>query len=253
MISANWPAPPNVRAYSTTRTGGFSQGNYAGLNLGDHVGDSLESVTKNRNALKRSLNWNFSPVWLQQTHGTYCKYLSKNKVNQALNRGSSQVEATIKADASYTDETHQICAILTADCLPILLANQQGTWVAACHAGWRGLADGVLQNTIKSYQGHFSELIAWIGPAISQRNFEVGEDVLQCFVSKDSSMKVLFQENDNLRYQFDLIGAAKKMLAQFSIATYGGEYCTYAAPQSFYSYRRDGQTGRIASLIWLDF
>ncbi|NTU35658.1 peptidoglycan editing factor PgeF, partial [Vibrio diabolicus] len=170
-IIPNWRAPKNVKAFASTRIGGFSTGLYQGLNLGTHVGDDLSLVEKNRAWLAQQANMPHAPIWLNQTHSTV--------VAQA-NEPTTQV---LDADGVFTSSSHVVCSAMTADCLPVLLTNTQGTQVAAVHAGWRGLANGIVENALALFSG---EVIAWLGPAIGPEAFEVGEDVLQAFVDVDS-------------------------------------------------------------------
>lgn len=243
LLLADWPAPANVHAMVTSRKQGHSHGNFAGFNLADHVGDEPDSVMQNRRSLQQLLEQEFAlrqqPFWLNQTHSTHCVAWQ----NKPL---------TLAADASYSNQAGQACVVMTADCLPLLLTNRQGSWVAACHAGWRGLANGVIENTLKCYTGDKADLIAWIGPAISTEYFEVGEDVRTIFIKKSADFAQFFDRNNRNRYQFDYIALAQRQLSAFGIQSYGGNLCSYADAERFYSYRRDGQTGRMASLIWFE-
>ena len=237
LIFPNWLAPNTIRAYSTTRLGGVSKEQYQGFNLAQHVDDESNAVDNNRQLLQQ-LVAHPPALWLEQVHS--------NRVIeydvQALND---------QADASFTSQTQQTCAIMTADCLPVLFCNQAGDWVAAAHAGWRGLADGVLLNTIKHYHGD-SPLMAWIGPAISQQHFEVGDDVRQVFIEQDSANKAYFIERANDKWLCDLAGIAEQQLQNNGVDVYLSNLCSFTDSERFYSYRRDGQTGRMASLIWIE-
>lgn len=239
----DWPAPSHVKAIVTTRLGGESQSVYSGFNLADHVGDDQQHVLTNRALLQRKLNLKRQPFWLNQTHSNRCVAWKETDLSK---------RKTTEADASYTHQAHQACVVMTADCLPILFTNQSGNWVAACHAGWRGLASGVIETTLKCYSGNQDDLIAWIGPAISQKHFEVGEDVRDVFVKLNPNSEGFFKLNLNQRYQFDFIGLARQMLVSQGLTVYGGDLCSYDDSLHFYSYRRDGQTGRMASLIWFE-
>ncbi len=241
-LALDWPAPKNVKAFVTTRQNGFSHSQYKGFNLATHVNDDFALVQKNRQALKTDLQLKAEPFWLEQTHSTHCvKWQDVAHLSQK-----------IEADASYSYFKEQVCVVMTADCLPILFTNRQGDWIAACHAGWRGLADGIVQNTVSQYSNEKTELIAWIGPALMQKHFEVGHDVKDIFVKQDENYLQFFQANQNARFQFDFIGLAKQILNSYGIKVYGGKHCSYSEQELFYSFRRDNQTGRMASLIWFD-
>lgn len=241
----DWPAPQNIKAYFTTRLGGQSNKPFDSFNLATHVSDKTEDVDSNRQFLSQQLALLKEPFWLKQNHTNRCVSVSTKKNIQAL---------LPEADASFTTNAQQPLVVMTADCLPLLLTNKEGSWVAACHAGWRGLANGVIQNTLSNYQGQLQDIIAWIGPAISQKNFEVGQDVFDAFnfFNGGNSHAAFFECNAHQRYQFDLIGLAKKLLMDMNICVYGGEYCTYSQNDFFYSYRKNNITGRMASLIWID-
>ncbi len=238
-ISPHWPAPNTVRAYTTTRIGGLSTGNYQGLNLGMHVGDENENVIKNRELLNNALNLPENPRWLAQVH-------SNHPVE------ASTIQQHTEADASYTTQSNVVCAILTADCLPILLCNHEGSEVAAIHAGWKGLATQVVANTIESMQSDVSELMAWIGPGISAALYEIGPEVKQAFIHQNSSYEAGFNTVQG-KLHADLNALAHIQLSLLGIKTiYSEKFCTYTDIQRFYSARRNGfHTGRMASLIWL--
>lgn len=240
FIQPKWPAPLSVKAVTTLRTGGVSHSPFDSFNLAMHVEDSLDDVTKNRHILQNHLALLSEPCWLNQTHSTKCVRLENSKQN-------------IEADASYTTQKNIICAILTADCLPILLCNKQGTLVSAIHAGWRGLAHGIIEKTIKTLPCETNELIAWLGPAIGPKHFEVGNEVKAAFLALDSATEKAFSLSVNNRFMCDIYTIARLQLIKLGIPTiYGGEYCTYSDTTNFYSYRRDGvKTGRMASLIWI--
>jgi len=239
FLDVDWPAAKPVRAVFTTRVGGVSDKPFASFNLGDHVGDLSERVAVNRARLKALIGIQNSPFWLNQVHGNQCI--------------AYQNLATIPvADASFTEASNQPLVVMTADCLPILLTNRQGSWVAACHAGWRGLAGGVIQNTVARYPGRASDLIGWIGPAISQKHFEVGKEVHATFAAQNREYQKFFKANERQRFQFDFIGLAQQILAQAEIECFGGHWCSFDDSEQFYSFRRDGETGRMASLIWIE-
>lgn len=236
----DWPVPVHVRAVCTTRIGGVSQPPYASLNLGDHVGDAASAVAENRARLRSVLNLPAEPCWLQQVHG--------NDVVDAA--AQSQL---CQADAAYTDQHGVVCAVLTADCLPLLLCDRAGTQVAAVHAGWRGLANGVIEQALENFAAPGSELMAWLGPAIGPRAFEVGDEVRAEFSAHDAAAAAAFQASRAGHWYADLYTLARQRLAACTVnAVYGGDYCTYTDAARFYSYRRDGSTGRMASLIWLE-
>jgi len=244
-IKPNWKAPSNVFAVTTLRCGGFSQFPYDSFNLADHVGDELSHVQSNREKLRQELELINEPIWLKQIHS--------NKVINIDNLVSHE------ADASYTTKDDLACVILTADCLPILLCDQEGTTVAAIHAGWKSLSTSIIENTINAMNIDPKKLLVWLGPAISKKAFEVGEDVYEKFVNNDFQAKYAFQFLGNNRahpkWLADIYALAKQHLIHCNIIPSninGGEYCTYSESSKFFSYRRDGEkTGRIASLIWM--
>jgi YfiH family protein len=237
-IIPDWPAPANVRALTTTRHGGVSLPPYDSLNLGDHVGDEPHAVAENRRRLCDGLGLPAAPHWLSQVHGTGC-------CDAAL------VPTGSEADAQFATRPGVVCAVLTADCLPLLLCDAAGRRVAAVHAGWRGLLHGVIENSIQA-MGAGSELLAWLGPAIGPTAFEVGEEVRHAFVAHDPRAEAAFAPAGADRWLADLYLLARQRLTACGVSrVYGGEFCTYADSERFYSYRRDGQTGRFASLIWL--
>jgi len=292
-IEAEWPAPPWVRALTTTRLGGVSGGVYAGLNLGDHVGDDPDRVAINRERLRRMLNLPAEPYWLRQVHGCEVSAVPSAILTQPC-----------EADAAIAWGPDQVCAVLTADCLPVLLTDRSGTRVAAVHAGWRGLAAGVIEAAVARLGVRPTALLAWLGPAIGPGAFKVGAEVREVFLAQDQAMAVAFspclptpckewepdigqaedlvtaqegvlgprkipeQRQGNARgvaihhpavgfepgkWQTDLYHLARLRLARLGVsAVWGGGFCTYQDSRRFYSYRRDGVTGRMASLIWID-
>jgi polyphenol oxidase len=241
FLQPNWPAPRNIRACTTGRMGGFSQTPFDQFNLAAHVGDNNEHVQANRARLKDQLALVNEPIWIEQTHSTSVV----NATPENRNR---------EADASYSDQPQQICVVLTADCLPILVCDTEGTHVAAIHAGWRGLLNGIIENTLAALPIPANELLVWLGPAISAANYEVGEEVRDAFVNHSPDAQGAFAPSPNQRWLADLYALAKiRLLKQGISHIYGGNLCTYADPLRFYSYRRDGaKTGRMASLIWID-
>ncbi|NVJ62312.1 MAG: peptidoglycan editing factor PgeF [Gammaproteobacteria bacterium] len=246
LITPDWPAPANIRAVSTTRLGGGSLPPYDSFNLATHVGDDTTSVKINRQLLKESANLPQEPLWLSQTHSTdVIRIGRKFSEEQALGE-----RETPQADASVSSEPGHICVVMTADCLPILLTNNQGSQVAAIHAGWRGLADGIIEKVIKQYFRD-EQILAWLGPAISVNNFEVGAEVKDAFVKNDNSSEVHFEKYDQ-KFKANLYGIAKDKLKRFGSKVFGGNFCTYAEDDRFFSYRRNSVTGRMATLIWID-
>jgi len=239
MIYPQWPAAACVKAVTTTRHAGVSKAPYDSLNLAEHVGDAADAVRQNRLSIQHQLNLPGRPAWLNQVHG--------DLVVDAANSGERP-----SADASFTDQPHVVCAVLTADCLPVLFCNRNGTRIAAAHAGWRGLAGGVLESTVRALDTAPGQLMAWFGPAIGPGAFEVGGEVRQVFVEQHAEAAGAFLARPQGRWLADLYQLARiRLLASGVTALYGGGFCTFADRQRFYSYRRDGLTGRMASLIWL--
>lgn len=236
----DWPAPAPVRAVTTTRQGGVSQGCYASMNPADHVDDDPAAVVANREYLQQVLDLPAQPVWLQQVHGSV--------VVNAATAGASPA-----ADAAYSSAAGVVCAVLTADCLPVLLCDTAGECVAAIHAGWRGLAAGVIEQAALATGRPGDALLAWLGPAIGPSAFQVGEEVRDAFTSHDQAAVGAFRQGADGRWFADLYQLARQRLADCGVsAVYGGEYCSFTDPERFYSYRRDGVTGRMATLIWLE-
>jgi hypothetical protein len=239
-IRADWPAPSNIIAGSTTRLGGVSNGRYRSLNLGGHVGDQPGHVAENRRRFVEMCDLPEEPFWLKQVHGT-----------QVVSAGSKDVDdGPPEADAAIGRGIGDSCAITTADCVPILLCSTDGDEIAAAHAGWRGLAGGIVAATVNEMSATPGSLIAWLGPAISQDSFEVGDNVRDAFIALDAESTACFRANDCGRWQADLYGLARRWLAAAGVsAVHGGEYCTAADPQRFFSHRRDGSCGRMATFI----
>ncbi len=241
-IHADWPAPDHINACTSLRHPGNSQPPYASWNLATHVQDSNVHVAENRALLRQRLALPAEPLWLQQVHGTYIA---------TLDQQTSVQDA--KADGSYTRAHGQVCAVLTADCLPALICDRAGTEVAAVHAGWRGLAAGVLESALQCFQAPAQELMVWLGPAIGAQAFEVGAEVLQAFTQHDPSASQAFVASADNKFLADIYQLARQRLQRAGVeAVYGGDYCTYSEPSRFYSYRREHNTGRMASLIWID-
>jgi YfiH family protein len=240
-LEPDWPAPPWVKALCTTRRGGVSTGAYAQLNLGDHVGDDPSAVAHNRSLLRERLELPDEPLWLTQIHG--CGVAR-----------ASEVHYGCEADAAVALEARHVCAVLTADCLPLLLCDRAGTRVAAVHAGWRGLVDGVVEAAVAALGVPGSELLCWLGPAIGPDAFEVGAEVRERFLKAGSEPAAsAFRRRGNGKWMANIYELARQRLATVGVeAVSGGGLCTYADPGSFFSYRRDGVTGRMASLIWIE-
>jgi YfiH family protein len=237
-FAPDWPAPANVRAWQTVRAGGVSGGSYSGLNLATHVGDSPAAVRENRARLSDQLGLPTTPAYLEQIHGHRIVDLDSHWSGPA--------------DAAIAGANGQVAAVMTADCLPVLLCDRDGTRVGAAHAGWRGLAAGVLPAAIKALGCEPSAAIAWLGPAIAQAAYEVGDEVRDIFVSNDAKTASAFEANSRGRWQADLYALAKASLASVGvIAVYGGQHCTYAEAEQFFSHRREAPCGRMVSLIWL--
>lgn len=246
----DWPAPANVRAACTTRAGGQSCGVWQGLNLGEHVGDALADVASNRAAVRRAVG--ARPVFLQQVHGT-----SAARLSAATPDGT-------EADACVSTERGVACTVMVADCLPVLFAHDSGQAVAAAHAGWRGLAGGVLESALASLAdaldapiaevaGH---TVAWLGPCIGPRRFEVGAEVREAFVQSDAGAAAAFMAQPHGKFLADLPRLARMRLAAAGITQVSGndgsdDWCTVLRPSRFFSHRRDRQSGRFAALVWL--
>jgi YfiH family protein len=240
-IFPNWPAPKNVKAVVTTRKFGYSASPYNEFNLADHVNDDVVAVEANRRLLSTELQLSSGPCWLNQTHSSKFAYLTAHS------------STPIAADASFTDKKDIVCSVLTADCLPILLSNKTGTIVAAIHAGWRGLLNGIVEATCLGMKASGDDLIAWLGPAIGPDHFLVRNDVYDFFLKKNSNFENSFKIVHNNQWLANIYGLAREILQNLGIREiYGGEFCTYAEKDTFFSYRRDGdRTGRMACLIWL--
>ena len=236
----DWPAPPHIKSMQTLRTGGKSEGTYNSFNLATHVNDQINTVNLNRDLLNQYLP--SSPYWLNQTHSVDVLELPS---------------PTLNGDASYTTEKNTVCVVQTADCLPLLVTNLEGTIVATIHAGWRGLLHGVIENTIKKMNIPPNDLLVWLGPAISQKYFEVDFDVKNSFCEKHIESEKAFHLISDQKWLADIYALAKIRLNGCGVhQIYGGsmsdDYCTFANDLDYFSYRRDGMTGRMASLIWID-
>jgi YfiH family protein len=249
LIKPVWPAPVNINAFVTTRHGGASDAPYGTLNLGEHVGDQSSMVIANRQIVKKLLPT--EPVWLKQTHSIQVS-------TPNTRRGASQ--HSIEADAAVSNIPDEVLVILTADCLPVLFSSTDGSVIGAAHAGWRGLSNGVLENTVSeilklAQHTHAGDLIAWMGPAIGPESFEVGEDVLGCF--EESGLHNIAKcfvplAHKPGKYLADIYQLARDRLKAVGLnSIFGGEFCTVKDGERFFSYRRDGVTGRFASFIWI--
>ncbi|APB98791.1 peptidoglycan editing factor PgeF [Polynucleobacter asymbioticus] len=249
FLLPQWKTPHRVHAKISTRNGGLSQAPYDSLNLGLHVGDSMKAVLANRTLVAQCLP--AEPLWLDQTHSTVVSTPVKRKTNTAM---------PIAADAIVTNIPNEVLAIMTADCLPVLFASSSGTEVGAAHAGWRGLCSGVLENTAHELlalnpQLKPQDLVTWMGPAIGPKRFEVGQDVLDSFKAShipfpEEAFKSIADRPG--KYLADIYALARSRLHAFGITQiYGGDFCTVSESEQYFSYRRDGVTGRFASFIWI--
>lgn len=239
FIHPDWPAPGHVRAVTSTRTGGVSQDAYAGFNLAMHVGDRSEDVRRNREILMQVLRLPGEPCWLDQQHG-------------AEIREAQVMSELAQADASYTACAGPVCVVQTADCLPVLLCSREGDWVAAVHAGWRGIAANILQATVRAYRGLPENLLAWFGPAISAECYEV-DDPVRSALGEALAATALRPSGRAGHWRLDLASAASWQLKQAGIRDfYGTGECTFQDEYRFYSHRRDRVTGRMATMIWIE-
>ncbi len=237
-IVPDWPAPPTVHALQTTRQGGFSRGPWEGFNLGDHVGDDPAAVAANRDLLRAFLP--AEPLWLRQVHGSVVV-------------DAASVTAGAEADAVMARIIRQVCVVMTADCLPLLLCDRAGSIVAAVHAGWRGLAAGVIEATLVALARPPEDILVWLGPAIGPRRFEVGDDVRDACLRGDGRAGEAFAQQAPGKWLADIEALARLRLARAGVdAIFGGGLCTFSDPLRFFSHRRDGVSGRQASFIWLE-
>jgi YfiH family protein len=240
LLTPDWPVADHVKAVITTRQGGVSQPPFESLNLAQHVGDDPASVAQNRARLREFCDLPQEPFWLRQVHG--CRVAD-----------GAREEPGCEADAVCSRQSGQVCAVLTADCLPLLITDRAGKEVCAVHAGWRGLAAGVVESAVAKMSVPASELLVWLGPAIGPDAFEVGPEVRQAFVESEAADGQAFKRNDQGRWQADIYLLARLRLQRLGVGFIGGGcYCTWREDALFYSYRRDGVTGRMASLIWLE-
>ena len=237
-LQADWPVAGTVVAGTTLRSGGASHGEFDALNLAAHVGDDPDAVLENRRRLQVDCELPTEPLWLRQVHGT------------TVARAAARPEQG-EADAIISSEPHSVCAVLTADCLPVLFASDDATELGAAHVGWRGLCAGILEKTVAAMNASPERIFAWFGPAISQPAFEVGPELREMFVDQDKTADAHFSENDSGRWQADLYGLACMRLQGCGVTQiFGGGLCTHADQQQFFSYRRDGRCGRMASFIF---
>lgn len=237
LILPDWPAPANVKALQTTRNGGKSVAPYASLNLGSHVSDNPLTVDANRQLLNRLVPT--EPLWLNQVHGV-------SVVNAAI------ASCLPDADASFSRQSGAVCTVMTADCLPVLLCDDAGTVVGAAHAGWRGLLDGVIEAMVTAMGVPPASLMAWLGPAIGPQAFEVGAEVRDAFIANEVQAVRAFTAKQDNKWLADIYQLARLRLHKLGIARiYGGDFCTYTDSERFFSFRRDGVTGRMASMVWL--
>jgi len=241
-LTPDWPAPAHIRAYSTLRHQGVSQGAWSSWNLATHVHDSAAHVEQNRELLVSALQLPSEPVWLDQVHSDRMVLLDDD-----VSGGNLQ------ADGSFTRHPARVCVVMTADCLPVLMTNRAGTEVAAVHAGWRGLAAGIIEKAVQCFQCPAEDMLVWLGPAIGPGAFEVGDDVRQAFMQTDPMTDSAFIASGHDKYLADIYALAKRRLQAMGVnAVYGGDHCTVTEVEHFYSYRRDHETGRMASLIWIE-
>ncbi len=237
-IVPDWPAPPGVKSLITTRNGGVSSGAYASFNLGLRTGDDEATVHANRQLLRARLPQ--EPKWLRQVHGA----------NVVV---ADDLAGVPEADASIARNAGTVCAVMIADCMPVLLCDESGSVVGIAHAGWRGLSSGVIENAVRETGVAPGKLLAWLGPAIGPHAFEVGNDVRDAFVTNDPAAAIAFMPYRQGKWLADLFRLARLRLARCGIdQVFGGGLCSYDNPARFYSYRRDKATGRMAALIWLD-
>ncbi|MGA9851309.1 MAG: peptidoglycan editing factor PgeF [Gammaproteobacteria bacterium] len=247
-IVPDWPAPVNVRAVSSIRTGGVSRGVYASLNLGGHVGDDSTAVAENRRRLLAGLSLRHEPRWLNQVHGAHVVHLNGGDIHEPAGGlwGSPQ------GDAAVAQSVDEACVIMTADCLPVLFCDRAAKTVAAAHAGWRGLAAGVLEAAVAAMRTSPDEVLAWLGPAIGPEAYEVGEEVRAVLIKEHPQAEQAFESARPGKWLCDLYLLASLRLRRAGIThIYGGGFCTFSEHERFFSYRRHGECGRMATLIWL--
>jgi YfiH family protein len=238
-LTPEWPAPEGVRAAFTLRSGGVSEAPYDSLNVGSHVGDVATAVSENRHRVRAALRLPEEPQWLEQVHGTDVADPDRDAA------------PLLAADAIIARRPGRVAVIQVADCLPVFFAAPRGEAVACAHAGWRGLAAGVLEATVRRLDVAPGTLLAWLGPCIGPAHFEVGAEVRAAFLSEDAGATSAFAANTRGRWQCDLPALARRRLARAGVTqVFGGTWCTFAGREQFFSFRRDGQCGRMAALIW---
>lgn len=250
-IAADWPAPANVRAFTTLRTGpGVSVAPFDRFNLGLGCGDEPAHALQNRERLRAEFALPAAPCWLQQVHGVQVHRFDEAGAEGAMSSIADAIAPV--ADAAVTDLADTVLAVLTADCLPVLFCNESGTEVAAAHAGWRGLAGGILEATVQAMESPPESLLAWLGPAAGPRAYEIGPEVRAAFVDRDADAAIAFTATRDGHWLVDLYALARQRLASAGVhRVFGGGLCTISDPQRFYSHRRDQRTGRMASLVWI--
>jgi polyphenol oxidase len=251
VLVPDWPAPERVRAAFTLRAGGVSAGSYSSLNIGSPVGDAATAVAENRRRVCKALHLPAEPAWVEQVHGI--GVLDLAQAAEASHSTAAAQRPLPCADAVIARRRGDVCVVQVADCLPVLLAARDASAVAAAHAGWRGLAAGVLEATVSRLGLDPRQLLAWIGPGIGPKHFEVGEEVRRTFLVPDDAAADAFTANARGRWQCDLAALARRRLDRLGIrAVFGGGWCTYADPARFFSHRREAPCGRMAALIWLE-
>ncbi|MDH3327390.1 MAG: peptidoglycan editing factor PgeF [Gammaproteobacteria bacterium] len=242
IILPDWQVPSHVKAFSTTRSGGVSRGAFGSNNLASHVNDDKADVLKNRALLREKYELPSEPFWLNQTHSI-----------RIVEAGIGGAGDLVDADASFSHKAGEVCAVMTADCLPILLCDREGRQVAAIHAGWRGLLNGIIEETVQQFTLNGGDIVAWLGPAIGPKAFEVGPEVRDLFIDFDLDALQSFRQCTENKWLANIYELAKLRLKSCGVASiYGGDYCTFSDESTFYSYRRDNVCGRMATLIWLD-
>jgi polyphenol oxidase len=267
VLRPDWPVSASVRAAMSLRSGGISLAPYDALNVGAHVGDDPAAVAENRHRLRDALDLPAEPAWLEQVHGTAVADLDAAITRTAAPVGpnatahstdavranaAARNTVPIRADAAVTRNSGHVCAIQVADCMPVLFATADGSAIGAAHAGWRGLAGGVLEATVMAMRADPAHLFAWLGPAISQKRFEVGDEVRAAFLDGNPKAAAAFTQNARQRWQCDLYALARLRLAALGVRHIsGGDWCTHDDRSRFFSFRRDGRCGRMAALIWL--
>lgn len=239
-IPANWPAPDHIHAGSTTRNGGYSNAPYASLNLAGHVGDDTATVCHNRQYINTELALPDEPAWLEQVHGNKVIDISSNESRQQV-------------DGAYTSHNGHVCVVLTADCLPLLITDTNGEEIAAIHVGWRGLTNNIISLALNKFTNRTENLLAWTGPYIHAEHYEVGDEVRDACLKTTPGASEAFHPSRTGHWFANLGLLVRMQLAERGLTSVsGGEYCTYRDNDRFYSYRREGTTGRIATMIWMD-